>query len=161
LSYRRRAVSLPKPVGRADHASAPLHVPVPTIVRMLGNGLVTPSIGHPSGTRLRLWELHALVLVEAALVTVCGLVAGLLVGSGIALSLVHVLRGLFILEPTYTFPAGRIAMLTALCLRRPSSPAWQPPRSLACQADRDPSRGAIWRRRRDSNARGTMKPPTA
>jgi putative ABC transport system permease protein len=63
---------------------------------------------------LRMQELHALVLAEAALVAVCGTAAGLLVGSGIAFLLVHILRALFILDPTVTFPIGRIAMLAAL-----------------------------------------------
>jgi putative ABC transport system permease protein len=65
---------------------------------------------------LRMSELHALVLAEAALVAVCGLAAGLLVGSGIAFLLVHILRALFILDPTLNFPVGRIAMLSALVL---------------------------------------------
>ena len=62
---------------------------------------------------LRMHELHALVLGEAAVVAICGLAAGLLVGSGVALLLVHVLRALFILDPAVTFPVGRIAMLAA------------------------------------------------
>jgi putative ABC transport system permease protein len=65
---------------------------------------------------LRLWELLALVMAEAAVVAVCGLAAGLLVGSGIALLMVHILRALFILDPTVTIPAGRIAMLATLVL---------------------------------------------
>jgi len=65
---------------------------------------------------LRMRELHAIVLAEAAIVAVCGLAAGLLVGSGIAFLLVHILRALFILDPTVTFPFGRIAMLAALVL---------------------------------------------
>lgn len=65
---------------------------------------------------LRMHELHALVLGEAALVAICGLAAGLLVGSGVALLLVHVLRALFILEPAVTFPVGRIVMLAAQVL---------------------------------------------
>jgi putative ABC transport system permease protein len=65
---------------------------------------------------LRMSELHALVLAEAALVAVCGLTAGLLVGSGIAFLLVHVLRALFILDPTLNLPIGRIAMLSVLVL---------------------------------------------
>jgi putative ABC transport system permease protein len=65
---------------------------------------------------LRMGELHALVLAEAALVAACGLVAGLLVGSGIALLLVDILRALFILDPTVTFPLGRIVTLAALVL---------------------------------------------
>ena len=65
---------------------------------------------------LRARELQALVLGEAALVAVCGLVAGMLVGAGMALLLMHVLRGLFILEPSVAFPAGDIAALAALVL---------------------------------------------
>ncbi len=65
---------------------------------------------------LRMRELHALVLAEAALVAVCGLAAGLFVGSGIAFLLVHILRALFILDPAVTFPVGRIVMLAALVL---------------------------------------------
>ncbi len=65
---------------------------------------------------LRLRELHLLVLAEAALVTVCGLAAGLLIGSGIAFLLVQILRALFILDPAVAFPVARIAMLTALVL---------------------------------------------
>ena len=61
-------------------------------------------------------ELQALVGGEAALVAVCGLVAGMLVGAGMALLLMHVLRGLFILEPSAAFPVGDIAALAALVL---------------------------------------------
>jgi putative ABC transport system permease protein len=65
---------------------------------------------------MRMRELHALVLAEAALVAICGLAAGLLVGSGMAVMMVHILRALFILDPTVTFPLGRISMLAALVL---------------------------------------------
>lgn len=65
---------------------------------------------------LRMSELHALVLAEAALVAVCGLAAGLLVGSGIAFLLVHILRALFILDPAVHLPIGRVAMLAVLVL---------------------------------------------
>jgi putative ABC transport system permease protein len=61
-------------------------------------------------------ELRALVLGEAALVAICGLVAGLLVGTGIGSLLVHVLRPLFILRPSVTFPVGDIALLAGLAL---------------------------------------------
>ncbi|HYM57223.1 MAG TPA: FtsX-like permease family protein [Solirubrobacteraceae bacterium] len=61
-------------------------------------------------------ELHALVLGEAALVAVCGLTAGALVGTGMAYLLVHILRPLFILDPSVTFPGGEIAMFAALAL---------------------------------------------
>ena len=72
-------------------------------------------------------ELQALVLGEAALVAVCGLAAGLLVGTGMAYLLVHVLRALFILDPGVTFPAGDIAALATLVLAA----------TLASAADRD------------------------
>lgn len=65
---------------------------------------------------LRMRELHALVLAEAALVAICGQAAGLFVGSGVASLLVHILRALFILDPRATFPVGRIAILAALVL---------------------------------------------
>jgi putative ABC transport system permease protein len=61
-------------------------------------------------------ELQGLVLGEAALVAGCGLVAGLLVGIGMAYLLRHVLRGLFILDPGVAFPAGDVAVLVVLVL---------------------------------------------
>ncbi len=61
-------------------------------------------------------ELQALVLAEAALVTICGLVAGLLVGIGMGYLMVHILRGLFILEPGVTFPVDDISTLVFLVL---------------------------------------------
>ena len=45
---------------------------------------------------------------------VCGLVAGILVGSGVAFLTIQVLRAMFILSPTMTFPAGRVVLLAAL-----------------------------------------------
>jgi putative ABC transport system permease protein len=65
---------------------------------------------------MRTRELQALVLGEAALIAACGLVAGLLVGAGMAYLLVHVLQPLFILKPSLAFPLGRLAALTALAL---------------------------------------------
>jgi ABC-type antimicrobial peptide transport system permease subunit len=59
-------------------------------------------------------ELQRLVLGEAALVAGCGLVTGLVVGTGMAYLLRHVLRGLFILDPGVTFPAGDVVVLVAL-----------------------------------------------
>lgn len=61
-------------------------------------------------------ELHALVMGEAALVAIAGLTAGLLVGTGMAYLLMHVLRGLFILDPAMAFPAGDVAAIAALVL---------------------------------------------
>jgi hypothetical protein len=63
---------------------------------------------------MRVRELQALVLGEAALVAGCGLLAGLLVGIGMAYLLRHVLRGLFILDPGVALPAGDVAVLVAL-----------------------------------------------
>lgn len=59
-------------------------------------------------------ELRALVLAEAGVVALCGVVAGLLVGGGMAALLVHVLRGLFILPPRLVLPALDVAVLAGL-----------------------------------------------
>ena len=61
-------------------------------------------------------DLRALVLGEAALVALCGLASGILVGVAIASLFVRVLRGLFILDPPVTSPVGRIALLAASVL---------------------------------------------
>jgi putative ABC transport system permease protein len=63
---------------------------------------------------LQAGELRALVLGETAFVAVCGLVAGALVGIGVAYLMVYVLRPLFILDPAVTYPAGRLAALAGL-----------------------------------------------
>jgi ABC-type lipoprotein release transport system permease subunit len=63
---------------------------------------------------MRIGELRALVLGEAAVVAACGLAAGLLVGAGMAALLVRVLRPLFILRPSLTFGAWDIALLAGL-----------------------------------------------
>jgi ABC-type lipoprotein release transport system permease subunit len=65
---------------------------------------------------MRMRELHGLVFGEAALVATCGVVAGLLVGAGIAFLYVHVLRALFVLEPRVTVAVSRIAVLVASVL---------------------------------------------
>jgi putative ABC transport system permease protein len=65
---------------------------------------------------LRVSELRAMVLAEAALVAVLGVAAGILVGSVVGALTIRALRGLFILEPRVSFPVGRIAMLAALAL---------------------------------------------
>jgi putative ABC transport system permease protein len=65
---------------------------------------------------MRTREVRALVLGEAALVAACGLAAGLLVGTGMGYLLVHILRPLFILDPSVTFPAGKIATLAVLVM---------------------------------------------
>jgi putative ABC transport system permease protein len=61
-------------------------------------------------------EVQALILGEAAPVAAYGLAAGVLVGTGMAALMVHVLRPLFILDPGLTFSAGDIATLVALAL---------------------------------------------
>jgi putative ABC transport system permease protein len=61
-------------------------------------------------------ELQALVFGEAALVAVSGVAAGVLVGTGMAYLLVHILRPLFILDPGVTFSLGEIATLAGLAM---------------------------------------------
>jgi putative ABC transport system permease protein len=65
---------------------------------------------------LQTWKLQGLVLGEAALVAVCGLIAGTLVGIGMAFLLVHILRPLFILDPSVTSPTPEIQVLLALVM---------------------------------------------
>jgi ABC-type lipoprotein release transport system permease subunit len=60
------------------------------------------------------WRLQALVLAEASLVAACGVVAGVLVGTGMGTLLVHVLRPLFILDPQPAVPVAEIAALAAV-----------------------------------------------
>jgi putative ABC transport system permease protein len=62
---------------------------------------------------LELWKLQALVFGEAALVAACGLMTGMLVGTGVALLLAHVLRPLFILDPSVVFPLPEVMWLLA------------------------------------------------
>ena len=61
-------------------------------------------------------EVRALVIVEAAVVTLCGLAAGLLVGTVTALLSIGVLRGLFVLDPRITLPVGRFAAIGSVVL---------------------------------------------
>ena len=61
-------------------------------------------------------EVRALVLGEAVVVAAAGLATGLLVGTGVAVLLVGVLRALFVLEPAVTVPAGRLLVLASLVL---------------------------------------------
>ena len=56
-------------------------------------------------------QIRAVVLAEAAAVAVGGLVVGLLVGTVMAFSLVHVLRPLFILDPALTVTITGVAPL--------------------------------------------------
>ena len=61
-------------------------------------------------------EVRTLVIVEAAVVTLCGLAAGLLVGSLTALLSIGVLRGLFVLDPRIALPVGRFAAIGLVVL---------------------------------------------
>jgi putative ABC transport system permease protein len=65
---------------------------------------------------LRSTELRALLLGEAAFVAICGLAAGLVVGTGMGYLLVHVLRPLFILDPGLTVPIGGIATFATVTI---------------------------------------------
>jgi ABC-type antimicrobial peptide transport system permease subunit len=64
---------------------------------------------------LRSGELRALVVLETAIVTLCGFVTGLVVGTLTALLSIGVLRGLFVLDPRIAVPVGRLAVL-GLCV---------------------------------------------
>jgi len=61
-------------------------------------------------------QVRAMVVGEAGFVVICGLVAAVVVGTGMAYLLVHVLRPLFLLDPGTTFPVGEIVALVALVL---------------------------------------------
>jgi putative ABC transport system permease protein len=65
---------------------------------------------------MRTSELQSLVLGEAALIAICGLLAGVAVGVATAYLLVHVLQPLFILKPGFAFPVDRIAVLATLAI---------------------------------------------
>ncbi|MEO7982288.1 MAG: FtsX-like permease family protein [Sporichthyaceae bacterium] len=69
-----------------------------------------------SALGMRGHEIQTLVLVESALVTVGACIAGLLVGTGMAALLVHVLRPLFILDPGMVLPVARLAILAGLAV---------------------------------------------
>ena len=59
-------------------------------------------------------EVRLLVFGEAALVAAAGVVVGVVVGTGVAYLLVHVLRPLFVLDPEVSFPVTEIALLVLL-----------------------------------------------
>jgi putative ABC transport system permease protein len=61
-------------------------------------------------------EVRALVIVEAAVVTLSGLAAGLLVGTVTAFLSIGVLRGLFVLDPRITLPVGRFTAIGLIVL---------------------------------------------
>ena len=63
---------------------------------------------------LRASELRALVLLEAAVVTIGGLAAGLVVGTVTAFLSIRILRGLFILDPRLSLPLRQLASLTTM-----------------------------------------------
>jgi putative ABC transport system permease protein len=62
---------------------------------------------------LRSGELRSLVVLETAIVTVCGSATGLLVGTLSAYLSIGVLRGLFVLDPHLTFAPASIAVLAS------------------------------------------------
>jgi putative ABC transport system permease protein len=65
---------------------------------------------------MQIREVRALVIGEAALVAGCGLLAGAIVGTGLGYLLVHILRPLFILRPSVTFPLGDVVTLGTLAV---------------------------------------------
>jgi putative ABC transport system permease protein len=66
---------------------------------------------------MRMRELQGLIVGEAALVAICGLLVGVLVGTVMAYLFVQILRPLFTLPPDrLTFPPGQMATLVALVL---------------------------------------------
>jgi putative ABC transport system permease protein len=66
---------------------------------------------------IRFRQLQGLVVGEAALVAVCGLVSGILIGTGMAYMYVQVLRPVFTLPPDrLTLPPQQLGVLAGLVL---------------------------------------------
>ncbi len=61
-------------------------------------------------------EIRILVVGESAIVAACGLVAGVVIGAGMAALLVHVLRPLFVLHPVFTSATRDVALLAGLAM---------------------------------------------
>jgi putative ABC transport system permease protein len=61
-------------------------------------------------------QVRTMVVGEATVVVVAGLVAGIAVGTGMAFLLVRILRPIFVLEPGTTFATGDVAAMAALVL---------------------------------------------
>ena len=61
-------------------------------------------------------EIRILVVGESVFVAACGLVAGVVIGTGMAALLVHVLQPLFILRPILTLAVRDIALLASLAM---------------------------------------------
>jgi ABC-type antimicrobial peptide transport system permease subunit len=61
-------------------------------------------------------QVRTMVVGEAAVVVVAGLIAGIAIGTGMAFLLVRILRPIFVLEPGTTFATGDVAGLAALVL---------------------------------------------
>jgi len=61
-------------------------------------------------------EIRILVVGESAVVAACGLVAGIVIGVGMAALLVHVLRPLFVLLPVFTLAVRDVALLAGLAM---------------------------------------------
>jgi putative ABC transport system permease protein len=62
------------------------------------------------------WAIRILIAAEAAMVAVCGVAAGLLVGVLMGFYFVEVLRPLFVLAPVYTISIRTIALPVAMVL---------------------------------------------
>ena len=92
---------------------------------------------------LRSSELRALVLLEAAVVTVGGLAAGVLVGTLTAFLSIRILRGLFILDPRMTVPARALASLSTWWCSPRSCRGSSRPSTSVVSTRRDPARGVI------------------
>jgi ABC-type antimicrobial peptide transport system permease subunit len=60
---------------------------------------------------MRIRELRAIVLSETFIVTLCGLGAGILVGTATASLSIALLRGLFVLDPRLAPPGGALSTL--------------------------------------------------
>lgn len=67
--------------------------------------VILSAQGMPAG------HVRALVLAEAALVATGGVLAGTVVGCGMAYLLTHVLRPIFIVDPAFTVPGAVIGRL--------------------------------------------------
>jgi putative ABC transport system permease protein len=59
-------------------------------------------------------QVRAMVVGEAGVVAICGIVAGIVVGTAMGLLFVRILRPLFLLDPGATFPSVEIAALAGL-----------------------------------------------
>jgi putative ABC transport system permease protein len=65
---------------------------------------------------LRTRKVRTLVVIEAAAVTVWGLLIGSIVGLAMAALAIGVLRGLFVLQPRIVLPVGSLALIVGVAL---------------------------------------------